>query len=138
MMLTNIWFLSLHDFWNFNYYVHKFPVKTSQLYKCDEEWEKYPVYALHFRLNGIKEINPYDHFSREAIQQIMMTECEADIIDIIYCEKMNRYTYVVNVRDENGLNVAETLISKNYALPINYLEKKKTITQRPPSRYDSE
>lgn len=112
-------------------------MKTSQLYKCDDKWEKYPVYALHFRLNGIKEINPYDQVSREAIEQIMMTECEADIIDIIYCEKMNRHTYVVNVRDENGLNVAGTLISMNFALPIDHLEKKKkAITRRRPARYE--
>ncbi|XP_055323486.1 uncharacterized protein LOC129578647 [Sitodiplosis mosellana] len=96
-------------------------VKTLQLYKYDERLDKYPAYALHFRLNGVKEVNPWDNNSRQAIEQIMITECEATVVDIIHCDKMNRNTYVVDLRDENGLNVAETLISKNYALHTEHL-----------------
>lgn len=96
-------------------------MQTLQLYKYDEKWDKYPVYALHFRLNGVEEVNPWDHRAREAIEQIMITECEATIVDIIHCEKLNRNTYVVDLRDENGLDVAKTLINKNYALPIKHL-----------------
>lgn len=93
-------------------------VQTLQMYKYDDKWDKYPAYVLHFRLNGIKETISYDYPSRHAIEEIMISECEATVVNIECCEKMNRNTYVVDLLDENGLNVAETLINKNYALPM--------------------
>lgn len=90
-------------------------VNTLQIFKYDEKWDEYPAYALHFRLNRVKEINPWDHLARQGIKQIMVIDCEATVVDIVYCEILKRNTYVVDVRDENGLNVAETLAHKNLA-----------------------
>lgn len=91
-------------------------VCTLQMCKYDNKWDAYPVYALHFRLNGIRETNSFDYTARAALQQIMIADCEATIVGIERCEKTNRTTYVVDVRDENGLNVAEILVHKNLAL----------------------
>lgn len=91
-------------------------VQTLELFEYNDKWDKYPAYALHFRVNGIKETNPYDQAARQAIEQIMTTECEATVVDIEYSEKLNRNTYVVDLLDENGLNVAQTLLSKNMVL----------------------
>lgn len=90
-------------------------VNTSQIYKYDTKWDEYPPYALHFRINGIKETNPWDNYARVALEQIMISECDATVVDIERCEKTRRTTYVVDLRDENRLNIAETLVHKNLA-----------------------
>lgn len=96
-------------------------VGTLELYKYDEKWDKYPAYALNFRINGIKETIEYDFAARRALEQIMNAECEATIVDIEHCEKLNRDTYVVDLLDENGLNIAETILHKGYGVPFKHL-----------------
>lgn len=91
-------------------------LNTTQIFKYDSKWNSYPVYAVHFRINGIKETNRWDYRAKAAIEQIMIANCDAIIIDIEYHENTKRTTYVVDVYDENGLSVAETLIHKNFAL----------------------
>lgn len=91
-------------------------VSTLHMFKYDEqEWDEYPVYAMHFRINGIHEINPYDYQSKRCLELIMASECKATIVDIKYCDKIQRTTYIVDLEDENGLNIASTLINKNLA-----------------------
>lgn len=91
-------------------------VKTAQLFKYDSKWDKYPAYALRFRLNDIEETNPWDYQARDALEKILVADCDATILRIQYCEKTKRTTYVVDLYDENGLNVAETLVQKNMAI----------------------
>lgn len=101
-------------------------VSTLQMFKYDDKWDEYPVYALHFRINNIQEMNPWDYQAKNALQDIMIAECQAKIVDIEYSKKIDRTTYVVDLRDENALNVAETLIIQNQVLPAgksaNHLE----------------
>lgn len=99
-------------------------VRTAQLFKYDNKWDKYPVYALRFRINGIEETNPWDYVARGVLEQILISDCDAAIVRIQYCEKTKRTTYVVDLFDENGLNVAETLVNKNMAIITENRPKK--------------
>lgn len=90
-------------------------VKTAQLYKYDDKWHQYPVYALRFRIDGIEETNPWDNDARNALELILIADCDATVLRIQHCEKTNRLTYVVDLYDENGLNVAETMVHRNFA-----------------------
>lgn len=86
-----------------------------EMFEYDDAWDEYPVYAMHFRLNRVKEVNPWDFQAKFSLEQIMASDCKATVVDISSCEKTHRTTYVVELEDENGLNIADTLIHKNMA-----------------------
>lgn len=91
-------------------------VNTLHLFKYDaQKWDEYPAYALHFRINRVKEIDLWDYNARWCLEQIMASECRATVVNIEHCEKTQRTTYVVDLEDENRLDIAETLIHKNLA-----------------------
>lgn len=91
-------------------------VNTLHLFKYDaQKWDEYPAYALHFRINRVKEIDLWDYKARWCLEQIMASECRATVVNIEHCKKTQRTTYVVDLEDENRLDIAETLIHKNLA-----------------------
>lgn len=104
-------------------------VTTSELLEYQDEWDEYPAYALHFRINGVTEINPWDRDAQRAAEQLLIADTKATVIDIVHDKQTNRTTYVVDLFDENGLNIAEVLASKNYSLFIK--EPAKMTTTKP-------
>lgn len=106
-------------------------VPTRHIFKYDTKWDVYATYVLHFRINGIQETHPCDHIAKVAIEKIMMANCTARIIGSERCDKINRTTYVCDVYDEMGLNVAETLVHKNFA---TYTGKRANQQQSPITR----
>lgn len=103
-------------------------VKTTQLFKYDNKWDREPAYALRFRLNGIEELQPWDYEAEQTLQQLLNGDCDATIVRIQYCEKTKRSTYVVDLYDENGLNVADTMVEKNRAI---YTEDRRRPKKQP-------
>ncbi|XP_031617924.1 uncharacterized protein LOC116337468 [Contarinia nasturtii] len=105
-------------------------VRVSQTFKYEEAWDQYAEYAMHFRLNRIKQINRCCHFDPDAkngLEQIMGNQCTAKIVAVEYSLQLNRTTYIVDLCDENGLDVAKTLINKNLA----YLNETGNLANHP-------
>lgn len=91
-------------------------MRVKDLFKYQDVWNQYAEYCMHFRLNGVKEIKEYiDIEAMEALKQIVVCKTYATVVDIEYNSKLNRITYIVNLRDMNGLDIASTLISKGFS-----------------------
>lgn len=102
-------------------------VSTAQLFRYNSKWDKYPAYALRFRINGIEEVNPWDYEARYTLEQLLNGDCDTNVVRIQYCEKTKRTTYVVDLYDENGLNVADTMVQKNMAIYTEDRPKKQLV-----------
>lgn len=90
-------------------------VRTTQLFKYDERWDQIPAYAMHFRINRVEEINPWDNEAKNILDKLLAGEVEATIIAVEECKKTRRTTYTVEMIDENGQNTADVLILKKIA-----------------------
>lgn len=92
-------------------------IRVQDLFGYDMKWNEYAPFVNYYRINGIKEFMG-THFGGKYFKDLNAILCAADIeatvVDIQSLKTRNMF--VVDLLDENGMNVAQTMARLNLAL----------------------
>lgn len=90
-------------------------INIQNLFEYDTNLDKYPRYALHFRINQIEPCSHNDVLGIVALRTILLPNTiQATIVDIIDIDS-GEVKIIADLIDENDLNVAKTLANKGLA-----------------------
>lgn len=92
-------------------------IKIQDLCHYDMKWNEYAAFVNCYRINGIKEFvgTHFDGKYFEGLKAILCaTSIEATVIDVQ--SHKARKTFVVDLLDENGMNIAHTMVRLNLAV----------------------
>lgn len=90
-------------------------VNILELYGNISKLNKYPPFALRFRINGIKTCRFHDLKAIMFLNYLLLpANIRATVIDSTTSE-LGEHVSVGSFTDENGLDVATTIIRKNYS-----------------------
>lgn len=93
---------------------HCYKVTSANIFKWDPSMDELPYRALRFRINRIRPLFENDICGIYGAQRLLLASViGATVVDV--CDDGGLNTIVIDAIDENGLDIATTLIMKNLA-----------------------